>query len=103
MISQRCDRIKADFAQANALYLIIIPDYEQIGTVIVDKVTEGAGKGWRRSRCWRSAIIVDLKSKSTWEIFAGPVSSAFNLTRPHISFDDERPDTYYILDYNSKV
>jgi hypothetical protein len=42
---QRRDRIKADFAQANGLHLIIIPytDFERIGTIIIDKVTEATG------------------------------------------------------------
>lgn len=44
--SQRRDRIKADFAQTNALHLIIIPytDFERIGTIIIDKVTEATGE-----------------------------------------------------------
>jgi Zn finger protein HypA/HybF involved in hydrogenase expression len=42
---QRRDRIKAHFAQANGLHLIIIPytDYERIGTIIIDRLTKVAG------------------------------------------------------------
>jgi hypothetical protein len=42
---QRRDRIKADFAQANALHLITIPytDYDRIGTIITNRLTEATG------------------------------------------------------------
>ena len=43
---QRRDRIKADFSQANSLHLITIPytDYDRIGTIIIDSLTEVTGE-----------------------------------------------------------
>jgi hypothetical protein len=44
--SQRRDHIKADFAAANGLHLITIPytDFDRIGTIIIDRLTEVTGE-----------------------------------------------------------
>jgi hypothetical protein len=43
---QRRDRIKAHFAATNGLHLITIPytDYDRIGTIIIDRLTEATGE-----------------------------------------------------------
>jgi hypothetical protein len=43
---QRRDRIKAHFAAANHLHLITIPctDFDRIGTIIIDRLTEATGE-----------------------------------------------------------